>query len=239
MLASRDIMIRSRLQTSDPGRRPRRPRVGTGLAVVASAMLFAACATRYLAPAHDARRLAPDGTAVFDERDGIQVIADPQAWTGSLDVLDELIPVWVSITNRRARAIHVSPVDIELVGHGVRARAELPLSLDPQPLRAEAPLSLDPQPLRTSVGPDPTMPDNRAAVSSDQIQVRSDESRLRDEIQKRGLRDAELDEGENASGFVYFERSSWDTGRVELRVTLRSRAGGPPVTSVKLPFSVI
>lgn len=205
-------------------------------------MLFAACATRYLVPASDARRLYPRSTAVVVERAGIEVIADPQAWTGSLDVLDDLVPVWVQVTNRSGRGVYVSPVDVELVGPELRARATLPLALDPPPLQTTDPQLLpttSPQPLQTTAGVDPTISDDRVAVLSDQIEVRSEESRLRDEIRRRGLRNGELESGETATGFVYFERGSWDTGRVELRVTLRNRSGGARVTSLNLPFAVL
>ncbi len=212
------------------------------LVSVAGTLLFAACATRYLVPARDAERLYPESTAVVEERAGVQVIADARAWRGSLDVLDEYVPVWLSITNRTGRSLYVSPVDVELVGEKLRARAELPLAFDPQPLQtteSEAFQAPDVQPPRTAVGLAPTTSNDRVGVFSDQIEVRSEESRLRDEIRRRGFRNGELESEENASGFVYFERASWSTGRVALRVTLRSRGGGARVTTVTLPFSVI
>jgi hypothetical protein len=209
-------------------------------------LLFAACATRYLVPADDAQRLY--GTAIVEEHSGIQVVADPQAWTGPTEVLDELVPIWLSVTNRSERSVYVSPVDIDLVGHETRIPAELPLALDPPPLPTSTgmvptPLrttsSADPALVPTTAGINPSVLDSRAGVLSDQIEVRSDQSRLRDEMKRRGLRNQTLEAGETARGFVYFERASWSAKRLELRVTLRIRAGGAPVTTLKLPFSVI
>jgi hypothetical protein len=185
---------------------------------------LAACATTHIVPADNAHLLRAHGTAVVAQNAGIEVVADADAWSGSTDVLDDLVPIRLTVTNRSTRSVYVSPTDVELVG------AE-------KSLHAESLQYVAPRPLRTTLGMDPTEFDQRAAVSSDQTLVRSRTSRLRDEVVERGLRTQRIDPGRSAVGFAYFERTSWDEGRIELRVVLREGPAGARLTTVSLPFA--
>jgi hypothetical protein len=186
--------------------------------------LLAACATTYVVPADDAQLAHAHGTAVVAQNAGIEVIADADAWSGSTDVVDDVVPIRLTVTNRSTRSVYLSPTDVELVGPGKSLHAE--------PLQYVAP-----RPLRTTLGMDPTEFDQRAAASSDQALVHSRASRLRDEVVERGLRTQRIDPGRSAVGFAYFERTSWDEGRIELRVVLRDGPAGAVLTTVSLPFA--
>lgn len=238
------------------GRRPRRRRLASMLGAWCAVALLspAGCATRRLVPAQsDSAASAP---ALSATQAGVTVVAAPQAWKGARDVPLELTPVHLTIRNEGEQPVYVSRTDIVLVGSERQLRALSPALVDVRPVRTS--LGLEPS---SPLMPPPVPPAGNAfavdrptgdlspgnqGLTAPHFNYREPmvphgvdvEPNPREQMMTAALPQGAVDQQTMVSGFVYFDRLRKTGERLDLRVTVREHPGGPPLTTLSIPFRV-
>jgi hypothetical protein len=196
---------------------------------VCLAVLVSACASARLEPAPGAARVPHKPRAGAVEREGVQLIAEADAWNAPDNVRDEVTTLKVTVVNRGAQAVAVdytrfslvspdgdvflpvAPADITIRG-GSRS---IGLPADAIVTRADSSTGLGPNSLY------------RSAAEKEEI---------RQQLIEQSLDSGELAPGERMTGYVYFQRVPASKEQITLRSVLRTSAGKTVTTDI--PFQV-
>jgi hypothetical protein len=209
-----------------------------------AALLVAGCTPRQLVPE------AP----LQAQNAGIRVSADTEAWDGAASVPLELTAVKLTVRNDSGRPVYFARSDVALRAESRELRALSPDTLEPHPVRTTlgiepgtpwAPPPVPPAPINDLAMQQSGQRDAPAANALQGFAYREPSLPNGDqygdpaqaEIREAALWDGVIASGEEASGFVYFDRLP-KVDRLDLQVTLRSAPGGKPVLQVTIPYRV-
>lgn len=210
-------------------------RLGARVALILGALALGGCASSRLAPVNaDAR-----GVSVV-RSDSVELAA--RIVPGVPELPAELTPIEISVRNLGRDVVSVELEDVELVSDGEVAVAVLPERIE---LRRPAGLGIDPaspfaMPYSASSAAMTPGTGRGAGGPVFEPTLSYAASGAQDARQRRVVEEAftggRIRAGEAQSGIVYFEAP--DSGRVTLRVFVRSVEGREPVHVLEIPFVV-
>lgn len=193
------------------------------------ALLVSGCASARLEPAPGAGRVPHKPRAGAVERQGVQLIAEADAWNAPDNVRDEVTTLKVTVVNRGNHPVAidysrfslvsddgdvflpVAPGDITIRG-GSRS---IGLPADAIVTRADS---------STGLGPNSPY---RSAAEKDEI---------RQQLIEQSLDSGELAPGERTTGYVHFQRVPASKQQITLRSVLETGSGRTVTTDI--PFQV-
>lgn len=221
-----------------------------GAALFAAALAVTACKRRNPLEPAEAAEVVPgidDGAETREA--GVRLVARTQAWTGSPDILDDVTPVWVEITNTTEDPLAVRYGDFRLVAvDGTEYVALPPFATDGSaklpvpyanggypgfwgaPYYAPRPYTTGPYPYAwyAPVGYDYDY------YYNGWVEVPLPTPRM----VQRALPEGALDPGARAAGFIYFPRVADEERAVDLRFALTDAKSNEQFALASIPFRV-
>lgn len=209
--------------------------------LVCAALACAACSNGdRLVPLVREPSDVPAGASVTRSA-GVRMVAAPNAWDGPESILDDVMPVWIQVTNETGRTLAVSHHDFRLVAPdgsvyaamhpgAFEGRTEVPLATLAR--GPDGTLELPGVQYAWGYYPGPRVAYEYAYVYDETVEV----SLPTPGMLERALRPGPLPDGRVKAGFVYFDRIDFDGEPVHLTYTLTDPATGLAFDTVEIPF---
>lgn len=225
-------------------------RIGRHAMLLVAALAVTACTRRNPLEPGSAAMIVP-GTedAAEDRVEGVRVVTRTQAWQGTPDILDDVTPVWVEITNDGDNPIAVRYSDFQLVAVDGTEYAALPPFATPGSASIPVPYYgagaypgywgvpyYAPQP----VGAYPYDSYAYGYVPYDYYYYGgwAEVPLPTPDMVGLALPEDTVEPGEQAAGFVYFQRVDDDEVAVDFRYTLTDAEEGEQFAQAAIPFYV-
>jgi len=217
--------------------------------VLALSMLVAACAAESkLEPAPGAMTIGKGNELVVDQSAGVELLANPDAWRGTPEITQKVIPVKVIVRNRHGKPIRVDAGKFALIGDAGRRYA----AMSPHDIKGDVRIS-SPVPyagpsfyhhdfyMYRPFGYYPGVPRTVEPFFYDpfyysRFQYWQQVELPTDDMVSEALPDMTVPAGGEVSGFIYFEDVK-DADRVSLTMDL-VEAEGSEFGKIILPFVV-
>jgi len=212
----------------------------TAFRIASSALLvwLVGCSTVQLVPVQPT-----SGNQALAIGSGVEVRADSSVLTRPWTVPTTYTPVLLRVRNTGNTPVYVALHDIHLTGQG-RVEAAVP-PVDILPRQQVASLGVDPgSPFvflqRTSGGP--RLGRSESVIVEPPVSTLPSWSRARErgrqEILRGAFSDGSIGQGETRAGLVYFRGVARDAGRLTLRIAVRPRKEGAPISIVEIAYAV-
>lgn len=200
------------------------------IADVGVALLFlAGCASARLEPAPGAARVPNKPRAAAVEQQGVQLIAEAEAWHAPDNVRDEVTTLKVTVVNRGSSTLAVDYDRFSLVSED----GDVFLPVDPKDITIRGGSRSIGLPADAIV----TRADSSTGLGPNSLyRSASEKEEIRQQLVDQSLDSGELAPGERTTGYVYFQRVPGTKQQITLRSVLRDATGRTVTTDI--PFQV-